>query len=263
MDKEALRRKIGFKYYNFLKRIYLYILSIPFAFNLNMLACIYKSDKWGKHWYTKHYHSQFKYLKFRRIKLLEIGAGGYHFPFTGGNSLRMWKRYFPFGRIYSLDIYDKSYLNENRIKIFQGNQADENILNTIFEEIGEPDIIIDDGSHINEHVIKTFICLFPKLKNGGIYAIEDTETSYWPDYGGDSQNLNNPSTVMNFFKSLTDCLNHQEFLTENYSPTYFDRNICSIQFYHNLIFVYKGLNDENSIYDINNPESVLADKIYI
>jgi hypothetical protein len=263
MIKESLRRILNFKSYNLLKRPYLYVLSIPFIFNLNMLARIYKSDKCRKHCYTKHYLSHFRHLKFKKIKLFEIGAGGYHLPYSGGNSLRMWKRYFPFGRIYSLDIYDKSYLNENRIKVFQGNQADENILNTIFEEIAEPDIIIDDGSHINEHVIKTFQCLFPRLKTGGIYAIEDTETSYWPDYGGDSQDLKNPSTTMNFFKSLTDSLNHQEFLTENYAPTYYDKNICSIQFYHNLVFVFKGLNNESSGIDINNPESVLADKLYI
>ena len=130
-------------------------------------------------------------------------------------------------------------------------------------QIGEPDIIIDDGSHLNEHVIKTFQILFPKLKNGGIYVIEDTQTAYWPDYGGDSENLNNPSTMMNFFKMLTDCVNHEEFLKKNYTPSYFDENIVSIQFYHNLIFVFKGLNNEGSNIDLNNPESILSDKIYI
>ena len=55
----------------------------------------------------------------------------------------------------------------------------------------ELDIIIDDGSHINEHVIRTFQYLFPKLKPGGIYVVEDTQTSYRQDYGGDDKNLNN------------------------------------------------------------------------
>jgi demethylmacrocin O-methyltransferase len=175
----------------------------------------------------------------------------------------MWKKYFPFGKIFALDIYDKSFVNEPRIKTFQGSQTDRKVLNKIMDQIGEPDIIIDDGSHINEHVIETFMILFPKLKNGGIYVIEDTETSYWPDYGGDSKNLNNPQTIMNYFKGLTDCLNHQELVRENYSPTYFDKHIVSIQFYHNLIFVFKGFNDEATSVDFSNPESILADKLFI
>lgn len=263
MIKEILKRCINFKFYTLGKRIYLGILSIPFGYSLKMLARIYKSDKWGNHYYTKHYQANFRKLKFKRIKLFEIGVGGYHYPDRGGNSLRMWKRYFPFGKIFSLDIYDKSFVEENRIKIFQGSQVDEIILNKIIDWIGEPDIIIDDGSHINEHVIKTFQFLFPKLKDGGIYVIEDCQTSYWPDYGGDSDNLNNPVSMMNYFKNLTDCINHEEFLRKNYMPTYFDKHIISIQFFHNLIFIFKGLNSEGSNIDLNNPESIMADKIYI
>lgn len=263
MIKKLLKESFDIKFYNSVKRIYLRTLSIPFGFNLNMLARIYKSDKWGRHYYTKHYQSHFKRYKFKRVTLFEIGVGGYHYPNAGGNSLRMWKRYFPFGRIFSLDIYDKSFVQENRIKIFQGSQVDEDILNNIISQIGEPDIIIDDGSHINEHVIKTFQILFSKLKSGGIYVIEDTQTAYWPDYGGDSNNLNNPFTMTNFFKMLTDCVNHEEFLKTDYTPSYFDKNIVSVQFYHNLIFIHKGLNNEGSNIDFTNPESVLADKIYI
>lgn len=261
--KEILKKKLNPKYYKIVKSTYLWILSIPFGYNLNILATIYKSDKWGTHFYTKHYNTHFKKYKFKKIKLFEIGVGGYHFPYVGGNSLRMWKRYFPFGKIFSLDIYDKSFIEEKRIKIFKGSQTDEILLDQIIDQIGAPDIIIDDGSHINEHVIKTFSILFPKLKNGGIYVIEDTETSYWPDYGGDSENLNNPSTMMNFFKSLTDSLNHQEFVRTNYTPTYFDKNIYSIQFYHNIIFIFKGINNEKSNVDPDNPDSILKDKIFV
>ena len=261
--KGIIKESLNIKYFFFIKRIYLFTLSIPFGFNLNKLALIYKSDKWGKHYYTEHYHTHFRKFKFKKIKLFEIGVGGYHYPNSGGNSLRMWKRYFPLGRIFSIDIYDKSLVEENRIKIYTCSQVDEIMLDKIILEIGAPDIIIDDGSHMNEHVIKTFEILFPKLKNGGIYVIEDTQTSYWKDYGGDSENLQNSATMMNFFKKLTDGINHEEFVNENYTPDYYDKNITSIQFYHNLIFVFKGLNNEGSSIDLNNPESILADKIFI
>jgi hypothetical protein len=261
MISDSFKKLFGRKLYDRLKSSYLTGLTISFGNSLPMLARIYKTDKWGKHNYTKHYSSHFRRLRFKRIILFEIGAGGYDNPEIGGNSLRMWKRYFPFGKIFSLDIYDKSQFEESRIKIFKGDQTDTSLLERIIGQIGKPNIIIDDGSHINEHVVKTFELLFPLLKTGGIYVVEDTETSYWPDYGGDSENLNNPATTMNYFKRLSDCLNHQELLKRDYVPSYFDRNIYSIQFYHNIIFIFKGLNNEGSSIDWNNSDSILKDKI--
>jgi len=257
-----LRKILSRENYKRVKSIYLRILSLPFGNNLNKLAQIYKSDKYGKHFYTIHYQHHFRKFKFKRVNLLEIGVGGYHFPDIGGNSLRMWKRYFPFGRISSIDIYDKTFFQERRIKIFQGSQTDTVFLKKVINQIGSPDIIIDDGSHINSHVIETFQFLFPFLKEGGIYVIEDTETSYWPDYGGDSENLNNPNTSVNYFKKLVDCLNHKEFLLHDYEPSYYDLNIISIQFYHNLIFIFKGINNEPSGIDPNNEKSTQVDELY-
>jgi len=164
------------------------------------------------------------------------------------------EKYFPFGNIFSIDIYDKSSLQENRIKRFKGNQIDKDFLNKVTDKIGGIDIIIDDGSHINEHVIGTFNILFPKLKDEGIYVIEDTQTSYWEDFGGNSKNLNDPKTIMNYFKSLTDALNNQEFLIPNYKQNYFDKKIVSMHFYHNMIFIYKGNNDEKSNLVVNNQD---------
>ena len=262
MIKNFLKSRLPRTQYKRIKSIGLYFISIPFVFNLTRLAIIYKSDKGTKHSYTKHYQSYFRNYKFRKIKLFEIGVGGYHYSDQGGNSLRLWKRYFPFGRIYSLDIYDKSFFEESRIKIFKGSQTDKGVLDKIIDEIGAPDFIIDDGSHINNHVIESFMHLFPKLREGGIYVIEDVSTSYWPDYGGDSENLSNPKTIMNFFKSLTDSLNFQEYLIKDYQPGYYDKHVVSIQFYHNLIFIFKGINDEPSNIDWNNLESVMTDKLY-
>ncbi|KAA6351166.1 Mycinamicin VI 2''-O-methyltransferase [termite gut metagenome] len=229
-----------------LRNFFQNILSFGIRKNLNQLGRIYGTDKIGSHYYTPHYMTHLKKFRHKKINLFEIGVGGYEKPYEGGKSLRMWKKYFPFGRIFSIDIYDKSAIQEKRIKIFKGSQTDKSFLDMVTKEIGDIDIIIDDGSHINEHIIETFNILFPKLKDGGIYVIEDTQTSYWPDWGGDSENLNNPKTAMNYFKSLTDALNNQEFINPNYKQNYFDRKIVSMHFYHNLIFIYKGNNNEKS-----------------
>ena len=251
---EVLKKKISNTSRRKLRHLRDEIKAIGSGNNLEKLAKIYKTDKASEHFYIPHYKLHLKKFRFKKINLLEIGVGGYTNPHMGGNSLRMWKKYFPYGKIFSIDIYDKSPLEESRITIFQGSQVDKDFLDKVTNEIGEIDIIIDDGSHINEHVIETFKLLFPKLKDGGIYVVEDTQTSYWKGYGGDSENLNNPTTMMNFFKSLTDALNHKEFIKPGYEQSYFDKKICSMHFYHNLIFIYKGNNDEESNGVINNQE---------
>jgi len=231
------------------------IKALFYRSNLDKLATIHKTDKNRYHFYTKHYQNHFKPYRYKKINLLEIGVGGYDNPLSGGQSLRMWKSYFPFAKIFSLDIYDKSFLQEKRIKIYKGSQVDYDFLQRVCNEAGLFDLIIDDGSHINEHVIKSFEFLFPKLKIGGIYVIEDTQTSYWEDYGGTSNDFNKEGTIYHYFKTLIDCLNHEEFIKENYQKSYFDKHIISIHFYHNMIFIYKGKNNEPSNYLKNNKRS--------
>ena len=218
--------------------------------NLSRLAVVHGTDKQGAHQYTQHYQHHFEPLRRKKLNILEIGIGGYERPKSGGQSLRMWKSYFPKSRIFGIDIFDKTHHDERRIKTFQGSQTDTDFLKRVVDEIGRVDIIIDDGSHLNEHVITSFKFLFPLLADKGIYVVEDTQTSYWTnvqgmDYGG-SSDLTAPHTSMNYFKSLVDGLNHEEFTSDDYVPTYFDKHITAMHFYHNLVFIYKGLNNEGS-----------------
>jgi Methyltransferase domain len=217
--------------------------------DLSYLARLFGTDKWGSHWYTQHYQRYFAPLKHRRLNLLEIGVGGYEHEGGGGASLRMWKAYFRKGRIVGIDLYDKRRLSEPRVDVRQCDQTDSEALHRLSSEYGGFDIIIDDGSHLNEHVIQTFQMLFPLLRHNGIYVVEDTQTSYWPTWGG---GINNPQSSMAFFKTLADGLNHVEYPIADYAPDYFDQNVVEIAFFHNLIFIRKGNNDEKT----NVPELV-------
>lgn len=229
-----------------LSRIRKQAASVRHARNLIRLGQIFQTDKWGNHWYLQHYETHFRSRRTRRLNLLEIGIGGYSDPGKGGNSLKTWKAYFPNANIFGIDIFDKRGVEEGRIKTFQGSQVDEQFLKRVVEEIGGVDIVIDDGSHINSDVIRTFAILFPLLRRDGIYAVEDTQTSYWPGFGGSSEELNSRATIMGYFASLLHSLNHQEILKKGYAPTEFDRSIVGMHFYHNLILVCKGENSETS-----------------
>ncbi|SDC84176.1 Cephalosporin hydroxylase [Algoriphagus faecimaris] len=237
---------ISFKRRRKLIRLYNRVRTFGKTNDLNFLATTFKTDKWGKHFYTPHYYFHFKRFKSKKIKVLEIGIGGYEDPQQGGGSLRMWERFFDRAEIHGIDIYDKTQLEEGRIKIKTGSQVDQAFLESLSDSVGGFEIIIDDGSHINEHIIKSFEILFPKLKDGGIYVIEDVQTSYWPEYGGNPENPDNFTTAVGYFKKFIHGLNHAEFPDSKYEPNYFDKKITSIHFYHNLIFIYKGDNNEGS-----------------
>lgn len=252
MAKQFLKKILPPEILTSLRKMRVRIFGLLYKKNLSALAEIHQSDKWGKHYYTPHYQKHFHSFRDNKIKLLEIGVGGNKSPTYGGASLRMWKDYFRKANIFGIDIYDKSALEENRIKIFKGSQADEDFLKKVAGEIGGLDIVIDDGSHINDHIITSFKTLFPYLKNGGIYVVEDVQTSYWEFFGGSSENFDYKGTAMNFFKDLTDGINHKEFIREGYTPSYFDKNITSIHFYHSLIIINKGTNNEPSSYLVNN-----------
>ena len=213
--------------------------------DLVQLATLHRTDKWGRHWYAKHYETHFAPRRLDPVTLLEIGVGGYDDPAKGGESLRMWKAYFPQARIFGIDIADKAAVEEDRIRVFRGSQDDPAFLDRVVAETGPLDIVIDDGSHRNDHVIASFQALFPRLREGGIYAVEDTQTSYWPTYGGSLEN-EAPHTTMGLFKRLADGLNHAEWIRPGYEPTFLDRNVRSLHVYHNMVFVYRGRNDEES-----------------
>ncbi len=160
----------------------------------------------------------------------------------------MWKRFFRRGLVYGVDVYDKTALREQRIHTVQGDQADPAFLTALAERIGPIDIVIDDGSHYCPDVIAAFGALFPHVVPGGLYVIEDLQTSYWPGYGGSSERLSDPTTSMGFLKQLLDGLNHEEHEPPTaHRPSGTDRTLAGAHFYHNLAILDKGRNEEGTV----------------
>lgn len=215
------------------------------SMSLTELAQEFGSDKWGVHRYTPHYERHFAHLRDREMLVIELGIGGYARERQGGSSLRMWKWYFPHAQVVGVDIQDKSFVDEPRITSFQGSQTNRKLMRRIVKRYGAPTIVIDDGSHRPPHVIKSFQILFPMLEDGGLYVIEDIQTSYWPAWKG-SLDLDDPTTSMAMVKRLLDGLNHEEFLDEVYEPSYTDLHVVGVHCYHNLVVIEKGDNREGS-----------------
>jgi hypothetical protein len=166
---------------------------------LNNLAKIHGTDKSSdNHNYCVKYEKYLPFNRYDKLNILEIGV-------LDGKSLLTWKDYFYRSNILGVDINpDCKKYEEDRIFVEIGSQADDKFLNQISNEFGPFDFVLDDGSHMNEHVIYSFETLFQYVKSGGIYIVEDVATSYFPWYGG---GLNDPKSMMEYFKKLTDDIN--------------------------------------------------------
>ena len=223
----------------------------PLISDLDLLAALYGTDKFGEHEYTPVYRELMRPWRRKPVRLLEIGVGVYGSA-LGGASLGMWASYFPKGRITGIDLYDKTALSGGRVQVFQCSQTDAPRLAEIALSAGPFDFIIDDGSHKNAHQIETFGILWPHLKDGGAYFIEDVQTSYWPSYGGGP--LGTPGyekSCMRWFKDLADSVNLPEFLQP--APAGLDAAIASISFHHNLIVLRKDLAERYSNAPLDDP----------
>lgn len=224
---------------------------------LTRLAIRYGSDKWGPHFYTPVYHELFSRLRDRPVRLLEIGVGGYDLKTSGGASLAMWAEYFPSGQITGIDVVEKRLPPHPRIAIFQGSQDDPKLLKKVCGRRGPFDVIIDDGSHVPKHVVTSFHHLFPFLVDGGIYIIEDTQTAFWPQFGGSIQH---GGDTMRLACMLIECLNHAELAVVDRSRAFppFARQIRAFRAVHNLFIIDKGDNQEpsNFAYDLSNPAAI-------
>jgi hypothetical protein len=231
------------------------LLPIP----MTIVLRIFGSDKQmpGWHSYGSTYGELFRKWKFRPVRLLEIGIGGYR-DTPGGRSLLAWQAYFPLGRIIAVDIVPKTELAGWRRTIRQADQSSAPDLDAIVQEEGPFDIIIDDGSHLNAHQIFTFHRLWPSLKDDGVYVIEDVQTSFWPgvvdDVAWGGAHVTCPdfhATCYGHFLTLAAYVNHAEFRDcSGLDPAilFVAQSVTRITFEHNLIIIRKGDNRELSAF---------------
>ena len=183
------------------------------------------STKW-KH-YFDYYDRHLERFIGKQFTLMEIGT-------CYGGSLQIWKKYFgPNVKIIGIDIDPRTKFEESQIYTEVGSQSDPEFLATILNRYGTPDVIIDDGSHIQNDVMSSFISLYPRLNDGGVYVIEDTHTSLWSGYNGGIKNPNNFVEIASRFAMDV----NREFAEEHYVTSIPDlKEIC---FYNSMIFIEK------------------------
>jgi Methyltransferase domain len=182
--------------------------------------------------YTIAYNQYLEGVREKPLVLLEIGV-------WGGSSLQMWEEYLPNAKIIAIDIDRKCKRFETeRSKIFIGDQTDIPFLTSVGDAEGPFDCIIDDGGHRMEHHQASLPALWPYLREGGWYAIEDLHTCYVPDFGGGYMNAS--STVERVLKPVLDNMNFGK------APEPFVPNIESMHVYRSVTFLFKGCKAEEA-----------------
>jgi hypothetical protein len=182
------------------------------------------------HGYGNIYNNYFSELNFKKIfKVLEIGV-------SYCNSQIFWKTYFPHADYYGIDIRDYTHKSQERIHIFQGDQAKRKSLQEFINLHGSNfDIIIDDGGHHMKQQQVSFGFLFPHLKAGGLYVCEDlfssSDSFLFPHKEWMKVYRDNHTTSLGMFRQL-----EQYGITDSYhmnrnEEVYIDKNMdwCKVE----------------------------------
>jgi len=165
------------------------------------------------------------------VKMLEIGV------YRGG-SLELWRKLLgEQALIFGIDINPlcASYGGNNAV-VRIGSQSDPDFLQSVVDEMGGLDVVLDDGSHVASDQQASFEALYPLLGEGGLYIIEDMQTAYWPlGYDG---GLKRKGTAIEFLKEKVDEMHRHYWRKSGHSAEQIP-DIESIQFFDGLAVVRK------------------------
>lgn len=214
------------------------------------------TDKVTHHGYQRFYTRFLENLRHSATGMLEIGIESH-------NSIHLWKNYFPNAQIYGIDIERKTPVH-GQVTLLQADQSKLTELTASLYNILHPiQFIIDDGSHVPEHQILSFNFFFDHLlQPGGVYIVEDIETSYWTRnslYGYEFKyGYRHPNSFIEKVKPIVDTINNEFMSRSNqqentkrlsdFSPSTLSA-IQSMTFGQNCVIFTKKTQAEQQMYN--------------
>ena len=159
----------------------------------------------------------------RELTFVEIGV-------LNGGSLFMWRDFFgEKARIIGIDLNPAAKKwEEHGFEIFIGSQQSPNFWQDFFAKVGDIDILLDDGGHTFEQQIVTCYCATQHIRDGGLLVVEDTHTSYMPEFGGP-----NPLSFISYAKNIVDGINHRFSAFASCKES--EKVIASVQFFESIV----------------------------
>ena len=148
-----------------------YAFDEAFAATISTALNASYSDKASGHGYDKVFAHLFGGKTVDNF--LEIGLFLNELQHT---DLNAWASVFPSANIYGADKKESQLFNSGKISTHVVDQevaASFDALKAAFAV--EFDVVLDDASHIYANTVTTFEALFPAVKAGGMYLIEDIQ----------------------------------------------------------------------------------------
>ncbi|WP_187274865.1 MULTISPECIES: glycosyltransferase [unclassified Methylobacterium] len=193
-------------------------------------------DKWEQ--YLAIYARTFEHIRIRNepVSLLEIGV-------QNGGSLEFWAEILPHGStVIGLDIDPKIAdlaFDVDGVRAFVVDATQSNAVEAVLGAQSF-DIVIDDGSHRSSDIVAAFNILFPRVRPGGVYCIEDLHCSYDPAFEG---GLRRPDSSIEWLKGLVDAVNADHVAgvesEERRQMMRDNRAIASVTFYDSVAVIEK------------------------
>jgi hypothetical protein len=199
-----------------------------------------RSIKWKK--YFPIYEKLFEKYRNKEVTFVEIGV-------LDGGSLEIWKKYFGAkSRIIGIDNNPQcKKLEDKDCEIYIGSQSDPLFWNNFYKQIGNIDIILDDGGHTNDQQIISLIESIKYINDGGLHVVEDVHSSYQKHYG-------NPYkySFINFSKKTIDDINSTFPNIKNFNYS-LNKKIYSVEFFESIVAfkIDKNLCEQNSLIENN------------
>lgn len=215
----------------------------------------------GVHGYARYYERLLAPLRDVPVRFMEIGV-------ERGRSLQVWQQYFSnadhvygigYGNFQKTPSQECASASATRVEvnvpctIFKGDQSDVTFLRHFLKETGGNfHVILDDGSHVPSHQVTSFETLWPAVQPGGIYIVEDVETSWWnPTAKVYNYSLAGQASVVEKWKGVVDAVNREynhgrSPLTDENAAIY--GSISSVEFGQNVIIFHKALEDEGKLW---------------
>ena len=188
---------------------------------------IYQTTKYLSIKHSSYFHvyeALFAKYVGTRFTFVEVGV-------LNGGSLFMWREYFgPNARIIGIDLNPAAKKWEkDGFEIHIGSQSDPIFWDGFFRQIGQIDVLLDDGGHTNAQQIVTAHVAFNFVNDGGLVVVEDTHCSYFTEFG-------NPYkySFISFAKRIIDHIHARQ---KRVTPTVGDLGaiIASVRFFESIV----------------------------
>jgi hypothetical protein len=194
-----------------------YLINGPSIFLEAALSLDQIVDKVTAHEYEVMYgeHLMPYYYKHPEMKMLEIGLGC-TMKYGADGSVKLWKKLFP-----RMDLWEAEYnticVEQTEIPpwlhVLIGDQSDPETLDRWIEESGGNfDVIVDDGGHTNCQIMTSFEKLWPHVKPGGLYFIEDLQMTQLEEKQQSTKTCNGKHLVSDKLKAIMETLVYQPMI---------------------------------------------------